>query len=71
VLLVYLQGSKSLIAERLTARKGHFMPPTLLDSQFATLEEPGADEHPIVASIAPQPEAIIENVVRQLKERTA
>src|SRR5262245_8503336 len=35
VVLVYLQGSKPLIAERLAARKGHFMPATLLDSQFA------------------------------------
>ena len=48
VVLVYLQGSKALIAGRIAARKGHFMPPALLDSQFATLEEPGADEHPIV-----------------------
>ena len=47
------------------------MPPALLDSQFATLEEPGADEHPIVVSIAPSPDAIVDDVVRQLKERTA
>jgi gluconokinase len=71
VLLVYLQGSKELIAARLAARTGHFMPPALLDSQFATLEEPGEDEHPIVVSIAPQPEAIIEEVVRRLTERAA
>lgn len=71
VMLVYLQGSQQLIAGRLVARKGHFMPPALLDSQFATLEEPGADEHPIVVSIAPAPEAIIDDVVQQLKERMA
>jgi gluconokinase len=71
VLLVYLQGSKALIAGRLAARTGHFMPPTLLDSQFAALEEPGEDEHPIVVSIAPEPDAIAEEVVRRLKERTA
>jgi gluconokinase len=71
VVLVYLQGSKELIAARVAARKGHFMPPALLDSQFATLEEPGEDEHPIVASIAPSPDAIVDDVVRQLKERTA
>ena len=40
------KGSKELIAARMAARKGHFMPPALLDSQFATLEEPGEDEHP-------------------------
>ena len=71
VVLVYLQGSKELIADRMAARKDHFMPPALLDSQFATLEEPGEDEHPIVASIAPPPDAIVDDVVRQLKERTA
>jgi gluconate kinase len=47
------------------------MPPTLLDSQFATLEEPGEDEHPIVVSIAPPPEAIVDEVVLKLRERTA
>src|ERR1700726_3132730 len=39
VRLVYLRGSHALIAERMRARQGHFMPTTLLDSQFATLEE--------------------------------
>ena len=44
VRLVHLHGSPELIAERLAARKGHFMPPDLLRSQLATLEEPGPDE---------------------------
>ena len=71
VVLVYLRGDKDLIAARMAARKGHFMPPALLDSQLATLEEPGPDEHPVIVSVAPPPEAIIEEVVRQLKERGA
>ncbi|MEJ0015283.1 MAG: gluconokinase [Acetobacteraceae bacterium] len=71
VVLVYLQGTQSLIGDRIAARKGHFMPPALLDSQFATLEEPGADERPIVVSVAPAPDAIIDDVVRQLEERLA
>jgi gluconokinase len=70
VVLVYLKGSKDLIARRMAARKGHFMPPALLDSQFATLEEPSDDEHPIVVSIEPPPDEIVDEVVRQLKERT-
>jgi gluconokinase len=70
VVLVYLEGSKDLIAKRMAARKNHFMPPTLLDSQFATLEEPGQDEHPIVVSIEPPPDDIVSEVVRKLKERT-
>lgn len=71
VVLVYLQGSKALIAERIASRKGHFMPEALLDSQFATLEEPGPDEHPIVVSIGASPEAIVDAVVDRLRERIA
>ena len=70
VRLVYLKGSKDLIGRRMAERKGHFMPPALLDSQFATLEEPGEDEHPIVVSIEPPPAVVIDEVVRKLKERT-
>ena len=66
--LVYLRGSKALITERLKARKGHFMPPGLLDSQFDTLEEPGPDEHPIIADIGDEPMATIAVVVRQLTQ---
>jgi gluconokinase len=71
VILVYLQGSKALIAGRLAARKDHFMPPALLDSQFATLEEPGEDEQALVVSIDGPVDAIVDEVVRQLKERRA
>ena len=49
--LVYLKGSPDLIRQRMAARHGHFMPPTLLDSQFAILEEPSPDENPIVVDI--------------------
>jgi gluconokinase len=69
--LVYLQGSKSLIGARLAARQGHFMPVVLLESQFATLEEPGPDECPIVVSIEQPPDVIIHEVAKKLKERTA
>ena len=71
VVLVYLQGSKDLIGQRMASRKGHFMPPALLDSQFATLEEPQQDEHPIVVSVAGTPEEIVDEVIRKLKERMA
>jgi gluconokinase len=70
-LLVYLRGSKELIAERMKARKGHFMPPALLDSQFATLEEPGPDEHAIVVDIGGPLDAVIRDAVRQVKEHTS
>jgi len=69
VVLVYLQGSHDLIAKRMAARHGHFMPTGLLDSQFATLEEPGEAEHPIVVSIAPEPDAIVDAIVEKLRLR--
>lgn len=41
---VHLAGTREVIAARMAARKGHYMPLSLLDSQFATLEPPGPDE---------------------------
>jgi gluconokinase len=41
---VFLRGPRALIAARLASRRGHFMPTSLLESQFATLEEPGPNE---------------------------
>ena len=69
VALVYLQGSRAVIAARLAARRGHFMPPGLLDSQFATLEEPGANEHPITVSIDQPPEAVAAAILDELHAR--
>jgi gluconokinase len=66
VRLVFLDGSQALIADRLANRKGHFMPPGLLDSQFKTLEPPAADERPIAVSIDASVETIIDNIVAQL-----
>jgi len=68
-ILIYLRGSRALIGERLAARKGHFMPPALLDSQFDTLEEPGLDENPIAVDIDLSPDALIDTVLARLKER--
>jgi gluconokinase len=61
--LVYLRGTKALIAARLEARRGHYMNPALLDSQFAALEEPDAA---IVADIGAAPEAIAAAILAQL-----
>lgn len=71
VRIVYLKGERDLIARRLAARNGHFMPPALLDSQFATLEEPQPDEHPIVVSIAPHPHEVVEQIVKRLGKGAA
>lgn len=58
VRLVLLDGTKEEIFARMSARKDHFMPLSLLDSQFATLERPGADERPVVVSVDGTPEEI-------------
>lgn len=66
VRIVYLKGAQELIASRLALRKGHFMPPGLLDSQFKTLEPPDRDENPLTVSIDASVEAIVDDIVRQL-----
>jgi carbohydrate kinase (thermoresistant glucokinase family) len=64
VKLVYLKGDYDLIHERLTQRRGHFMPPGLLASQFAALEEP---ERGIVVDIVHPPETIVALIREQLR----
>ena len=66
VRLVYLKGDFALIEARLKARKGHFMPPELLRSQFAALEEPAADEHATAVSIDATPEEIAARAIAAL-----
>jgi gluconokinase len=66
VRIVFLDGTQDLIAARLAARKGHFMPPGLLTSQFGTLERPGTNEQPIIVSIDAPIEAIVDDIVSQL-----
>jgi len=66
VRLVYLHGSASLIAARQAARQGHFMPASLVASQFATLEQPGPEEHPLTLGVELAPEQIVERIVAGL-----
>jgi gluconokinase len=66
VRIIFLNGTQELIAGRLAARKGHFMPPGLLTSQFATLQPPEANEHPVTVSIDAKVETIIDDIMRQL-----
>lgn len=63
---VYLHGSRELIASRLAGRQGHFMPASLLDTQFATLEEPGPDEPAIRVEIGDAPEVIAAEIIDAL-----
>jgi gluconokinase len=66
VRIVFLNGTQDLIADRLATRKGHFMPPGLLTSQFKTLEPPRSTEQPITVSIDAPVETIVDDIIRQL-----
>ena len=69
VRLVFLKGERELIADRLAARLDHFMPPTLLESQFAALEEPMPEERPVVVSIHEPPHELAERIIAELDLR--
>ena len=66
VRLIYLRGSRQLIAQRLAGRHGHFMPATLLQSQIDALEETGPDEDPLIIDIGPPPGQLAEEIIRSL-----
>lgn len=65
VTFVHLAGDRDLIASRMAARSGHYMPLSLLDSQFATLERPGPDEA-IEVTIDQPMDAIVGQVLSHL-----
>lgn len=64
--LVFLTGSRELIAGRLSARVHEYMPAGLLDSQFAALEAPDPAEQAVEVPIGPPPEVIAEEIARRL-----
>jgi gluconokinase len=63
---LYLKGSRALIRRRLAQRLGHFMPPDLLDSQFADLEEPRPGEPVIISSINRDPKSTADKIIADL-----
>jgi carbohydrate kinase (thermoresistant glucokinase family) len=60
---VFLKGRQDLVAQRVAARKGHFMPPSLLESQFTALEEPLPDEGAWVCDIKQSPQDLVAALV--------
>lgn len=68
VLFVHLAGSRKLIATRMAARAGHFMPASLIDSQFAALEPPGPDENAVTVDIDRPLERIVSDIATHLEE---
>ena len=63
VTFIFLKGQRTLIADRIAGRRGHFMPPSLLESQFAALEAPSPDEHAWVCDISKAPEDLVAALV--------
>jgi gluconokinase len=68
VMLIYLRGDETLIADRISKRNHRYMPPSLLTSQFETLEEPTEDEHPVVVSVRGE---VVETVTELLQKVAA
>jgi gluconokinase len=66
VRLLFLKGGHDLIAERIAQRHGHFMPPSLLDSQFAALEAPAPSEHAIEIDISQPLESNVAKAAAEL-----
>lgn len=66
VVFVFLQGSKDKISDRLASRHGHFMPPSLPESQFEALEEPTEDENYISLCVSASPAEEADEVIERL-----
>lgn len=66
IVFVCLDGDVELIAERIDARQGHFMPSALLESQLATLERLEPDETGFEVPVAEPPEQIVARIVDRL-----
>ncbi len=71
VLFVHLAGSRDLIAARMSKREGHYMPTSLLDSQFAALEPPGDDELALTVDIAAPAEDVADQICAALRSDSA
>lgn len=64
---LHLTGDRALIEQRMSERKGHFMPAALLDSQFATLQPLGSDEAGVAVDVSGTPEEITERAAAALR----
>ncbi len=67
VVFVFLAGPKETIASRLAARSGHFMPPSMLDSQLADPERPASDEPAIRVDVGPPPGVVARIILEELR----
>jgi gluconokinase len=69
LIFLHLAGAPEVIAERQAARQGHFMPPSLMASQFATLEEPDAEADAVIVSVSASPHEVVATAIDQLAAR--
>jgi gluconokinase len=66
VKFVFLRGDYALIENQLRRRRGHFMNPALLRSQFADLEEPGSDEDALTIELGRTPQELVDEIKAKL-----
>lgn len=66
VKLVFLRGDYALVAEQLRHRRGHFMNPALLRSQFADLEEPQPEEEVVTIELGRTPHELVREIKTKL-----
>jgi gluconokinase len=71
VWFLYCEGSYELIAERISHRKDHFMPASLLRSQFEALEPPAPDERAVYEDVSQSPEEMVADFLSKVSPRTA
>ena len=69
VLFVFLQGDKALIKSRMSKREGHYMPTSLIDSQFAILEDPSDESGVLAISIDDSPEKVASKALVWLVDK--
>jgi carbohydrate kinase (thermoresistant glucokinase family) len=71
LIFLHLAGAPAVIAARQAARQGHFMPPSLMASQFATLEDPAEEADAVTVSVQASPHEVVGNILSSLGERGA
>ena len=71
LVLVHLHGSRELLETRMSARRGHYMPASLLDSQLATLQPPTAEERALSIDVAGDADAIVADILAERARRHA
>jgi carbohydrate kinase (thermoresistant glucokinase family) len=69
LIFLHLAGAPEVIATRQAARQGHFMPPSLMASQFATLEDPAAEADAVTVSVSASPHEVVAAAIQQLAAR--